>query len=115
MELILKASLKAQAEVPSHLVIISDMEFDSCAKGKTNLKHWQDEYALHNLKMPKIVFWCVNDYVRGIPTTKNEKNVCVISGYSPNVFKNILTMEEYSPIEEMITSLKPYIDLIKED
>ena len=57
----------------------------------------------------------VNDYVRGIPTTKNEKNVCVISGYSPNVFKNILTMEEYSPIEEMITSLKPYMDLIKED
>lgn len=115
MELILKASLKAKAEAPSHLVIISDMEFDGCMKDKTNLEYWQEQYQIHNLTMLKIVFWCVNDYVRGIPTTKNEKNVCVISGYSPNVFKNILTMEEYSPIEEMITSLKPYMDLIKED
>ncbi len=115
MDLILKATLKAQSEAPTHLVIISDMEFDGCIVGKTNLEHWQDEYQKHNLTMPKIVFWCVNDDVKGIPITKNNNNVCAISGYSPNVFKNILTMENFKPVEEMINILKPYIDLIEND
>lgn len=114
LEMILDATLKSpEDECPSHLIIISDMEFDCSVSGKTNYHHWQDEYAKHNLKMPKIIFWCVSPALGGIPVTKNEKDVCVISGFTPKIFSNILNIDTYSPIDVMVEILEKYLPYLK--
>ncbi len=112
MSLILKATKKSRDDAPSHLLIISDMEFDSCVEEKTNYSYWKEEYQKYGIKMPKIIFWNVAGNSLGIPVTKNEDGVAIVSGFSPSIFKGIFDIENYNPIEVMKEILKPYMDLI---
>ena len=109
LEMILNASIKSpKDECPSHLIIISDMEFDCSISKKPNFKHWKEEYEKQGLAMPKVVFWCASPTQSGIPITKNDENVCIISGFSPQIFKGILNIENYSPIAVMLEVLEKY-------
>ena len=109
LEMILNASIKSpKDECPSHLIIISDMEFDRSISKKPNFKHWKEEYEKHGLEMPKVVFWCASPNQCGIPITKNDENVCIVSGFSPQIFKGILNIENYSPVEVMLEILEKY-------
>ena len=112
MSLILKATKKSRDDAPSHLLIISDMEFDSCVEEKTNYSYWKEEYQKYGIKMPKIIFWNVAGNSLGIPVTKNEDGVAIVSGFSSSIFKGIFDIENYNPIEVMKEILKPYMDLI---
>lgn len=115
MELILTASTKSKKEeCPSHLVIISDMEFDACTNKKTNFQNWKDKYAEAGLEMPKIVFWNVAGNSAGLPVTKNENDVSMISGFSPAIFKGILNIEKYNPVDVMLEVLNPYLKMVNE-
>ena len=67
---------------------------------------------MNNITMPTIVFWCVSPNQLGIPINKNDNNVCVISGFSKELFKGILDLENYSPVNvmlEMIDKYKAYL------
>ncbi len=109
LEMILKATLKSdKSECPSHIVIISDMEFDRSIDEKPNYKHWKGEYKKNGLVMPKVIFWCVSPNQQGIPITKNEDDTCIISGFSPNIFKGILNIESYNPCDAMLEILNKY-------
>jgi hypothetical protein len=78
LEMILNATIKSNKdECPSHLIIISDMEFDASISKKTNYNHWKQLYQMNNITMPRIVFWCVSPNQLGIPINKNDNNVCV--------------------------------------
>jgi len=113
LEMILKATLKSdKSECPSHLLIISDMEFDRCVDNKPNYLYWKQKYEENGLTMPKVIFWCVSPNQKGIPITRNEENTCIISGFSQNVFKGILNMENFNPCDAMLEILnkyKPYL------
>ena len=109
LEMILRAAKESDpSECPSHLIIISDMEFDLSVSGKPNYLHWKDEYKKYGLEIPKVVFWCVSPNQLGIPVTRNEDCVCIISGFSPNIFKGILNMENYNPYSAMLEVLNKY-------
>lgn len=114
MKLVLKAMKKSknQEECPSHLVIISDMEFDSSNPTKPNFKYWQEQFKALGLEMPKIVFWNVAGNIEGIPVTKNEKDVILVSGFSQTIFKSIFKIKDYNPVSAMQEILKPYLDLL---
>lgn len=114
LELIQNASISSsESECPSHLIIISDMEFDRSFSKIPNYKHWQKEYENHNLKMPKIVFWCISPNQMGIPITKNDGNAIAISGFTPKIFKGILNLDEYSPVNAMLEVINKYIEMLK--
>lgn len=113
LNIILNASVKSLADCPSHLLIISDMEFDCSVNKKPNFYHWKEQYQKNNLKMPNIIFWNVNEYSFGLPITKYEDGVALVSGFSKNIFKSILNLESYSPTKIMDETLKPYLDMIK--
>ena len=114
LELILNASKNSdKKESPSHLIIISDMEFDMSVKQKPNYKYWQDEYKKYDLEMPKIIFWCVSDIQMGIPICKHDNGAIIISGYTPKIFKGILNIENYNPVEAMFEILDKYIKLLE--
>lgn len=109
LKLILDATKESNKdECPSHLVIISDMEFDSSIDNKPNYSYWKELYQKNNLVMPKIIFWCVSPNQKGIPITKNTNDVCIVSGFSQQIFTNILDLENYSPLSIMLEVINKY-------
>lgn len=110
-------------EMPKNILIISDMEFDSCAT--TNRRNGIEarlfdviaqRYAQHGYALPRLVFWNVNSRTGTIPVKENAAGVALVSGYSPAVVKmvlankidpyeamcEILNSERYAPIAEAL-------------
>lgn len=61
----------------------------------------------------KIAFWNADGEINGIPVTKNEKEVAIVSGFSPTIFKGLFDYENYNPINVMFEILNKYLDMIK--
>ena len=90
-DLILNTALKnrlKQSDMPSRLIIISDMEFDVCAEDSsmTNFEAAKAKFARYGYTLPQLVFWNVNSFNRQQPVRKNEQGVTLVSGMSPQIF-----------------------------
>lgn len=117
-ELILKIAKEnnlKQEELPSHLLIISDMEFDCgvYSKNGTNLNGWKEAFNEEGYKLPIIIFWNVAGKINGLPATKFENDIAMISGFSTNLLDNLLALENYTPNNIMLEKLSPYLELLK--
>ena len=111
-DLILTTAIKnnmTQDEIPQNVLILSDMEFDTCAMGNrgrvnaTLFDNIADKYAEHGYKLPRLVFWNLNSRTGTIPVKQNEMGVALVSGFSTNIMKLVLNGE-----------LDPYVALVKE-
>lgn len=118
-----------QEDLPANILIISDMEFDSCATcnrydrysyrnriPQTLFDTIAQKYANAGYKMPRLVFWNVNSRTGTIPVKNNELGVALVSGFSVNVAKMVmsgktdpfeclletLNSERYAPVEEAL-------------
>ena len=108
-ELILRAAVKnkvPQGQMPSTLYIISDMEFDCCAKGAdiTNFEYAKRLFAEAGYQLPRVVFWNVQSRNRQQPVTMNEQGVALVSGCSPRIF-SMVTGGNLSPMSYMLEVL----------
>ena len=92
-------------DLPTMLVIISDMEFDAACKNQTNFEFIKDQFESCGYKMPSLVFWNVNGREGNVPANTNDKNVALVSGSSPVTIKSILGAKEITPIEVMMSTL----------
>ena len=130
-DLILTTAIKhnmRQEDMPKNILIISDMEFDSCAtSGDSNM--WRrnrpnqrlfeiiaQRYADAGYQLPRLVFWNVNSRTDTIPVKENELGVALVSGFSVNIVKMVmsnkldpyeclletLNSERYAPIEKAL-------------
>lgn len=94
-----------QSELPGRILIVSDMEFD-CAcefrshdhsylmnQYKTLFETIKERWIKAGYTMPDIVFWNVNSRTNTIPVTSNEAGVILVSGFSVNSVKMILSGE----------------------
>lgn len=102
-------------EMISNILIISDMEFDYAQKGwgnrdtvlsKSLFEEIREYYNEVGYDLPKLIFWNVNSRTGAIPLTENDMGVVLVSGFSQNVLKMVMS-EKYNPYEvliEMITS-----------
>ena len=97
----------SQDEIPENLVIISDMEFDSCVttasysgtydywNSKTSVsketlfESMRKKWAAYGYQLPKLVFWNVDARNDRIPM-KVEGNITYVSGFSPVLFEQIV-------------------------
>ena len=116
-ELILNTAIEnklEQKDLPSHLLIISDMEFDRGVYSKegTNFKGWKKSFLENGYNLPNIIFWNVAGSTKGLPVTVFDNDVSMISGFSTNILNNLLTLENYSPLELMYDKLNTYIELL---
>ena len=98
----------SQKEMPKSLIIISDMEIDSC----TNQKHRENFYDYvsrvyeeHGYKIPNVVFWNVDSRHDVFLADKNRKGVQLVSGQSASTFKNLIGCVDKTPIEMMYSVL----------
>ena len=108
-ELILRAAVKnkvSQSEMPSTLYIISDMEFDCCARGAdlTNFEYAQKIFAEAGYQLPRVVFWNVASRTKQQPVTENAQGVALVSGCSPRIF-GMLSSGNLSPMGYMLDIL----------
>lgn len=85
--------------MPKTILIISDMEFDSCCE-YTNYEYIKNKYEQSGYEIPNIVFWNVNGRVGNIPCTINNKGVALVSGASPSIIKSVLT-KNLDPVDIM--------------
>ena len=100
----------SQDEIPQNVLIISDMEFDHCARYgnvrniSTKLfKEIESRYIEAGYKLPRLVFWNVNSRTNTIPVRENDLGVALVSGFSVNTMNMVMNGE-----------LDPYKCLIKE-
>lgn len=123
-ELILRTAISKhmdQSELPANILIISDMEFDRCASAGTHNNGWfssrvkpdtklfsviKNEYEEAGYKLPRLVFWNVNSRTGTIPVRENELGVALVSGFSPNIAKMVMSgkTDPYECLMEAITN-----------
>ena len=115
---ILNDSVEKNLPQLDEVIIISDMEFDAVQdrKDMSNFKYWKSEFAKHNYELPKIIFWNVAKNVGSFPVTKLDYGTCLVSGYSKNILKSIIDIENFDPIDIMLKTLeeKNYFKMVKE-
>lgn len=106
-----------QEELPSHLLIISDMEFDRgvYSENGTNLNGWKQTFKSEGYELPAIIFWNVAGSTKGVPATKFDNDVAMISGFSTNILENLLTLENYTPTNIMLEKLSIYLEMLNVD
>ena len=111
-ELILKTAIKSkmeQSDLPQNVLIISDMEFDTCGGRALNERLFGTvgrEYAKHRYKLPRLVFWNVNSRTGTIPVKENDLGVALVSGFSVNIAKMVLSgkTDAYECLLEQLNS-----------
>ena len=96
-----------QEDLPQNIIIISDMEFDSCAcpswcsrgmnftafnhnNADTLLEGIAKKWENYGYKMPKLIFWNVSCRNENIPMLGNGR-ISYVSGFSPSIFETILS------------------------
>lgn len=116
-DLILSVAVKnriPEEEMIANILIISDMEFDMAqgwyrdgnALTQTLFEGIKKRYEKAGYKLPKLIFWNVNSRTKTIPLTENELGVVLVSGFSQNVLKMVMSskFDPYDVLIEMITS-----------
>lgn len=100
--LILEAAVNnhvPQSEMPETIYIISDMEFDYCARnaGMTNFEYAEKLYEENGYRLPNIVFWNVESRHQLMPVRMNKQGVALVSGSSPQLFTMVMkdTLDPY--------------------
>ncbi|MDR0550410.1 MAG: DUF2828 family protein [Spirochaetaceae bacterium] len=87
-----------QEELPANVLVISDMEFDYCVS--SNSEHSINEKIFtviknrwneKGYKLPRLVFWNVCSRTGTIPVKENELGAALVSGFSPNVTRMIMS------------------------
>ena len=118
-DLILSTAVESRMkveEMPSTVLIISDMEFDP-AHGSSNswwssgmnagsnvFKKMDAKYHYYGYKLPKLAFWNVNSRTNTIPCKYNENGVLLISGFSQNVLSMVMNGKT-DPYDALIEEL----------
>lgn len=113
----------SQEEIPANILIVSDMEFDSCATSGTATRNgWggyyssnkrptstlfdtiAKKYASYDYKLPRLVFWNVNSRTGTIPVKENDLGVALVSGFSVNIV-NMVMSNKLDPYECLLDTL----------
>lgn len=94
----------SQDEIPENLIIISDMEFNSCVtSGTRSTSCWggcggvkdtlfeamAKKWASYGYKMPRLIFWNVQARQNNI-AMRDDGRVTYVSGMSPVIFEQVM-------------------------
>ena len=127
-DLILDTAIRnklSQSEMPKNILIISDLEFDQGTNGhgwgcnfrspsKTLFDEISARYRRAGYQLPRLVFWNVNSRTGTIPVKENDLGVALVSGFSPNVAKMVMS-GKLDPMDSLMDALNaPRYDAVRE-
>ena len=98
-----------------NVLIISDMEFDASQSmgfyrsecnplTKPLFEEIKERYNHYGYYLPKLIFWNVNSRTKTIPLLENDLGVTLVSGFSQNVLKMVMS-NKYDPYEVLIDTI----------
>jgi len=107
-----------QEDIPANILIVSDMEFDSCSSsydwdgGYLRLTKFDGtlfdaisaKWAEAGYKLPRLVFWNVCSRTGTIPVSENELGVALVSGFSPMIADMVMS-GELDPYKVLVNKL----------
>ena len=96
-----------QEEMPEVLLIMSDMQFDQCAKfDDSAMKMMARKFETAGYELPKIVFWNLNAK-DNVPVKYDTRGVALVSGFSPAIMVAVLggDTEKFTPESIMLKAL----------
>ena len=94
-------------EMPKVLLILSDMQFDQCARHDDSaMQMIERKYAEAGYTVPQIVFWNLNAH-DNVPVQFNKKGVALVSGFSPSIVKGVLAadLDNFTPEAIMLKTI----------
>lgn len=122
-----------QEEMPSHILIMSDMQFDygtrdgygggstdkslfgnSAAEKKfqTSYDKMKADFEDAGYQIPKIVYWNLNGGYGSKPAMAHAEGIALVSGFSPNILKAVVAAEEFTPANIMEDAIKPFREML---
>jgi hypothetical protein len=110
MQKILDVAIKGsvpQEEMPEVLLILSDMQFDSCTRyDDSAMQMIERKFTDSGYKVPKIVFWNLNAN-DNVPVKFDKRDTALVSGFSPAIMKSVLAadLEQFTPESIMMKAI----------
>jgi len=100
----------AQEDMPTYLLVLSDMEFNSCSRGGvpvTLFEAARRDFEVAGYQMPAMIFWNLNGRKGNSPVTFREDGTALVSGYSQNILKGILSvdLDDFTPRSIMLNTV----------
>jgi hypothetical protein len=96
-----------QADMPTTLIVFSDMEFDQCIRNgnDTIYRNMRKRFADAGYNVPKVVFWNLNSRNKQFPVTAKDPNTALVSGFNPILVKNLLGKANITPEQVMLDTV----------
>jgi len=110
MDKILSTAVKGgvpQEEMPEMLLILSDMQFDQCARfDDSAMQMIARKFESAGYEVPKIVFWNLNAK-DNVPVKYDTRGVALVSGFSPAIMVAVLggDTEQFTPEAIMLKAV----------
>lgn len=93
-------------DMPTKILIISDMEFNEAAEdGNTNLEVVRERYNASIYDMPELIFWNVNGRRGNVPGLSSDEGVGLVSGFSPSILTSVLSGKVETPAQLMLRTV----------
>jgi len=96
----------SEDEMPTMILILSDMEFNAGTGGnwnKTAQEMFERMYAEAGYRMPKIVYWNIQSRGDNNKPVQFDKNgTALVSGFSPALLTNLLAGKDMTPMSMMM-------------
>ena len=110
LDKILRTALEGnvpQSEMPGALLILSDMQFDSCTRHDDSaMEMIKRKYTEAGYNVPNIVFWNLNAH-DNVPVKYDTRGAALVSGFSPSIVKAVLQaeMDNFTPEAIMMQTI----------
>lgn len=88
----------APEDMPTKIVITSDMQFNAACGSQTNFEAIRAKFARAGYAMPSIVFWYLSARGKTFEATIHDTNVAMVSGFSPATLKAVLGGDDLTPM-----------------
>jgi hypothetical protein len=96
-----------QSDMPKMLLILSDMQFDSCVTHDDSaIEMIERKYRDAGYELPAVVFWNLNSS-DNVPVKNNKSGVALVSGFSPSIMTSLLKADpsEFTPYGMMLKTI----------
>lgn len=93
----------SQDEMPSDILILSDMQFNGCVKNANTSAHKaaKARFAQHGYELPNIIFWNLHAHMGQSPVRFSDAGYALVSGFSPSIMTAILSGNDLTPVSIM--------------
>jgi hypothetical protein len=113
LDVAVKGSVPA-SDMPKMLLILSDMQFDACAKHDDSaMAMIERKFEAAGYTVPQIVFWNLNSS-DNVPVKSDKSGAALVSGFSPSIMTSLLAadLDQFTPEGIMLkTVMVPRYDI----